>query len=256
MKILTVCLFIAGLIVAFSSTTIAAVKDLVLYYSFDEGKGDKVKDLSGTGNDGTFQTGTVKWVDGKYGGGIQVTKDWIDAGNSKTLNIVDELTVEAWVIPEGAGNRIVCVKPMSDAAWSDPYCAWDLMIHGSMAMEIRFDSMLCQKGSMLPVGKMVHLAITYSKSDKGKVVLYVDGENIGECTRADELKSTETKLRVGSAPNISEPMQGMIDELAIYHRALTQNEIKTDMNAPISTKLGVEPVSKLATTWANIKIGD
>jgi hypothetical protein len=253
MKKLVVCLFIAGLIVAFSSVAMAA-GNLVLYYAFDEGQGTAVKDLSGTGNDGTFQTATIKWVAGKYGNGVQLTKDWIDSGNNASLAITDELTMEAWVNPAGGGNRIICVKPMKDDVWSDPYCAWDLMIHGGMAMEIRFDSFLCQKGTLLPVGQWSHIAVTYSKSNGGKVVEYVNGENVGECTRADALKDPGTKLRVGSAPNLSEPMQGIVDELAIYNRALSQNEIKADMNAPIVSGLSsVEPSSKLATTWASIK---
>jgi len=253
MKVLVICLLVASLIMAFPFVTKAAIKDLVLYYSFDEGKGETVKDLSGTGNDGTFQTNTIKWVDGKYGKGIQVSRDWIDAGNDKSLNITDELTLEAWVNPSGSGNRIVCVKPLVDTSWANPYCAWDLMVHSVNALEVRFDVDFWQRGSLLPVGKWAHIAITYSKSNAGKVVFYIDGENIGECTRASELRSTDTKLRVGSAPNLSEPMQGIIDELAIYHRALTQKEIQEDMKAPISTKLSVKPSQKLATTWANIK---
>lgn len=253
MKTIVIFLFTVGLIMTFSPVAKSVINDLVLYYSFDEGQGDKVKDLSETGNDGTFETNTIKWVDGKYGKGIQVSKDWINAGNDKSLNITDELTLEAWVNPQGGGNRIVCVKPLNDNAWSDPFCAWDLMIHATVAMEIRFDSMLCQKGQALTNGNWSHIAITYSKSDGGKVVEYLNGENIGECIRASDLKSTETILRVGSAPNISEPMNGIIDELAIYHRALSQAEIQDSMNVPIGDKLSVEPSSKLVITWASVK---
>ena len=49
-------------------------------------------------------------------------------------------------------------------------------------------------------------------------------------------------------------MNGIIDELAIYHRALSQQEIQADMKAPISEQLSVQPALKLTTTWANIKI--
>jgi hypothetical protein len=50
-------------------------------------------------------------------------------------------------------------------------------------------------------------------------------------------------------------MNGIIDELAIYHRALSQQEIQGDMKAPISEQLAVQPsLLKLTTTWASIKI--
>jgi len=40
-------------------------EDLVLYYTFDEGKGDTVKDASQNKNDGVIK-GNSKWVDGKF----------------------------------------------------------------------------------------------------------------------------------------------------------------------------------------------
>ena len=42
------------LVVSLATIGVAAQnrKDLVLYYAFDEGKGNTVKDLSGNGNDG------------------------------------------------------------------------------------------------------------------------------------------------------------------------------------------------------------
>lgn len=194
MKTLMVSLLMVSLIVVFSFAAKAGTEGLVLYYAFDEGSGKTVTDLSKTGNDGTFMT-DIKWVDGKYEGGIECDQDWVDSGNDDSLNITDELTLEAWVNPQGGGNRIVCVKPLVDTSWASPFCA-----------------------------------------------------------RAQELRSTDTKLRVGSAPNISEPMNGIIDELAIYHRALSQQEIQADMKAPISEQLSVQPALKLTTTWANIKI--
>ena len=255
MKTLMLSLLMVSLIVTFSFAAKAAgTEDLVLYYAFDEGSGETVEDLSGNGNNGTFMT-DIEWVEGKIGKGVKLDSDWIDAGNDESLNNTDELTLEAWVNPDGGGNRIIVVKPLNDDAWTGPYCAWDLMIHGGMAMEIRFDDFLCQKGDLLPNGEWSHIAVTYSQSDGGRVVEYLNGENIGECTRAEELRFTETKLRVGSAPNIAEPMNGVVDEIAIYHRALSQEEIRADMQEGVTSVTAVKPSGKLTTTWASVKIG-
>ena len=58
--------------------------------------------------------------------------------------------------------------------------------------------------------------------------------------------------RSATAPG--EPFGGLIDEVAIYHEALTQDEIKDVMNngADVSGT-SVESVGKLTTTWGNIK---
>ena len=46
--------------------------------------------------------------------------------------------------------------------------------------------------------------------------------------------------------------EGIIDDVAIYNRALTENEIRTDMEEGVSP-LAVQSTEKLATTWGNIK---
>ena len=60
--------------------------------------------------------------------------------------------------------------------------------------------------------------------------------------------------RSATAPG--EPFGGLIDEVAIYHAALSQDEIKDVMNngADLSdVGTAVESVGKLTTTWGNIK---
>jgi len=41
-------------------------KDLVAYWTFDEGSGKTVKDMTGNGHNGKF-VADPEWVDGKYG---------------------------------------------------------------------------------------------------------------------------------------------------------------------------------------------
>ncbi len=48
-------------------------------------------------------------------------------------------------------------------------------------------------------------------------------------------------------------MIGKIDEVAIYERALTQDEVKTDMKKVLVGTTVVDPTSKLASTWASLK---
>ena len=46
--------------------------------------------------------------------------------------------------------------------------------------------------------------------------------------------------------------EGIIDDVAIYNRALTEKEIRTDMEEGV-LPLAVHPTEKLATTWGRIK---
>ena len=56
-------------------------KELVAYYSFDEGEGNVLHDLSGNGNDGTIYG--AKWVDGKYGKALEFDgrNNYVDCGD-------------------------------------------------------------------------------------------------------------------------------------------------------------------------------
>ena len=44
--------------------------DIAGMWTFEEGKGKVVKDLSGNGTDGEF-VGDLKWAKGKFGGGLE-----------------------------------------------------------------------------------------------------------------------------------------------------------------------------------------
>ena len=48
-------------------------------------------------------------------------------------------------------------------------------------------------------------------------------------------------------------MIGKIDEVAIYERALTLEEIKTDMKKVLVGTTAVDPTSILASSWASLK---
>ena len=65
---------------------------------------------------------------------------------------------------------------------------------------------------------------------------------------AGPLQANDRNLLVGKYNNT---FDGIIDEVAIYNRVLTEEEIKQDMNKGIL--YAVSPAGRLATTWARIK---
>lgn len=74
MKVFAITLMLLGFIVL-SGTVSEAVReaDLVLYLSFDEGKGDTAKNRSQHENDGILHK--AKWTKGKYGSAIELSGD-------------------------------------------------------------------------------------------------------------------------------------------------------------------------------------
>jgi hypothetical protein len=48
-------------------------------------------------------------------------------------------------------------------------------------------------------------------------------------------------------------MQGVLDEIAIYDEAFSENDIQKIMNSGLSKLLSVSSLDKLSATWGNIK---
>ena len=71
-RILLSLLILSGLtLMPFHATALDKKdKDLLLYFSFGEGKGDAVTDLSKQKNDGEI-VGDADWVDGKFGKALE-----------------------------------------------------------------------------------------------------------------------------------------------------------------------------------------
>ena len=84
--------------------------------------------------------------------------------------------------------------------------------------------------------------------------MYVDGKLVAENkdVATKTLFDNETTLKIGQDFN-DDPKRffnGIIDEAAMFNRALTRAEIKTAMEGDIMT---VGPAGRLSVTWAKLK---
>jgi hypothetical protein len=100
-----------------------------------------------------------------------------------------------------------------------------------------------------------HYAGTYSRAD-ALAVLYINGEKVGE-----EKARLDTPIadnwgngaRVGFNIDNKRPFTGLMDELNVWKRGLTEEEVNAIMNDSVEVFLAVEAHGKLATTWGNLK---
>ncbi len=80
---------------------------------------------------------------------------------------------------------------------------------------------------------------------------YVNGKLDIEFDLSGDMDSVDEVFRIGQAQTSLTAMLGVIDEVAVYSRALTEEEVKLDMEKGIFA--AVSSAGKLATTWASIK---
>lgn len=83
--------------------------------------------------------------------------------------------------------------------------------------------------------------------------IYINGKlEVADSGKAGvAYKGTAGKTIVGSWGDRGQKFNGIIDEVQVWDRALTENEIKESMEDLIASP--VEPLDKLATTWGDIK---
>ena len=81
---------------------------------------------------------------------------------------------------------------------------------------------VCQP-SPLPINTWTHLAVTYNGST---LTLYRNGVAVATSTVSGTLSPTTGTLQIG-ASQFGEYFKGLIDEVRIYNRALSDTEIQT-----------------------------
>jgi Concanavalin A-like lectin/glucanases superfamily/Putative Ig domain len=201
---------------------------LVTAYSFSEGKGTTTADSSGNGNAGTL-SGTTTWTtNGKYGSALVFNgkSSMVSIPDSSSLHLTNGMTLEVWVNPSNPGNGwqdLVCKGNNNyylDANNSD---ASGGGIFGGINTNVN------AKG--LTKGVWTHLAETY---DGSSLRLYVNGAQIASTAASGNIASSTYPLQIGGDSIFGHYFKGIIDEVRVYSRALSQAEIQSDMNTTMA----------------------
>ena len=225
----------------------AVTDGLVSYWSFnkDSVTGKTVADIFGI-NDGTMD-GNVEVVDGKVGEALKFTGGHVDCGASKDLTkIGDQLTLEMWIKPEKAGWGIFAGISRSAnnsyvVAWSDQ-TRIDFNIWNGVLETWPFHSL-----AQPDLDQWHHVAGVY---DGSKAIIYINGEEDSNKKFEGDLKHNGENFWMGARKSDGLPYNGLLDELRLYNRGLSQVEIEQNFEAE---GLAVEPTQKLALTWGSLK---
>ena len=75
------------------------------------------------------------------------------------------------------------------------------------------------------------MALTY---DGATLRLYVNGTQAASGPASGPIETNSNPLRIGGNVPYGQYFQGRIDEVRVYNRALSSNEIQTDINTAIT----------------------
>ena len=203
----------------------ASATGLVAAYSFNEGTGASATDVSGNGHPGTIAG--ASWTnDGRYGGALSFdgTDDRVDLGSLGTF-YQSGFTLEAWVRKTSDTKKDVTVLGTWTGGGAGPMVWVDHLegryrLTAGQGLENYLDS-----GETPVAGTWQHLAATF---DGTVARFYVDGAEVADRTVSGGFGGSNT-WQVGAYDSTPTGFfDGVIDEIRIYSRALSEAEIVAD----------------------------
>ncbi len=206
--------------------------DLICWWKLDEGSGTNALDWSGHGNHGTLTNG-LQWVDGYDGGAL----DFDGINDSVIYRLADEetwsaYTVALWVKAGSLGQRSNnCVF----ASYNSSAAGFQLSVDGTNPGNYQYHTDPIDQ-IMGPVTlDWIHLAAT---CDGISTTLYCNGYMVASIGAADLVFN---KFAIGVNRNEDQLFDGTIDNLRIYNKVLTAEEIQQAMRGDPLVAWGPNP---------------
>jgi len=216
---------------------------LIGWWMFDEGLGTTVADSSGAGHDGFFVEGTPEWVPGVYGKALKFDGvNEVEIPDHEDFHLTNAITVALWMQPEA--NQPDYAKPfIKQRSGEYPYAlqyntAQEIYATVNVSTSIR-----SPRVQNFP-GEWAHMCFTYNGSI---LILYKDGEEVGRVSGSGDLQQNDLSLSIGGRLNYSsQGYIGIIDDVRLFNRVLTPEEIKQVMvDAPPATVTDPSPADEV-----------
>ena len=220
---------------------------LIARWPMDESSGDVVHDVVG-GNDGKFVGGKFEWVQAKFENGLLfegVAGMNVEIPRNPELESPDSVTLMAWVKFNAIGGR------HEIASYADSYFitmdgVFNAYIHHDV---LRWPQAVGQ--TLVEPDKWYLAAMTYDGQD---VKLYVDGQLDAVKPAAGTIGYLNLLFRFGShASGGANWLNGILDEVEIWDRAMTAGEILAAYESPLAST-AVSPKGALTATWGQLKL--
>ncbi len=182
----------------------------------------------------------LTYVDGKFGQAAKFdgSAAYIDVPHSPSLNL-QQMTIAAWVYDIGNGEQVVLFKGRYNGEWhTNNQRQYQLYTTKTQAKFAVFSSdidwkELTSNVDDTHINQWRHIVATY---DGEKMKVFVNGQLDSEQEMATELfqPTNPESLTIGAAFNVNNGERGnegfyrngLIDDIRVYNRALSEDEVK------------------------------
>ena len=230
--------------------------DLLAFWSFDEGSGKVSEDkVSGIKDPIKYVFNEAKYKPstdplrkaGVKGGSLLFDgySTWIERSAEKAFKPGKALTIEVWVAPKnyewGDGGKLSTIINQYDSQNKQGY-ALGMYRHGSWSFQIGTGKEWVEVWSEekpLLKNKWSHVVGVFDGAS-GTVAIYLNGEKVGSASIAEgsAIAPCERPLLIGKnnegvdigGPFTANMFSGLMDELKVYSRAMSEEEVKASYN--------------------------
>jgi len=216
-------------------------------YTFEEGSGTTVRDVSGVGTplNLTIENGSVtSWLPGA----LSINSPVVISSEGAATKIIDacraanEITLEAWIKPANTHQdgpaRIVTLSPnvysrnfmLGQGLWGDqPSDIYDTRLRTTEQSENGQPSLSSSPGSLTT--RVTHVVYTRDTSETAKI--YVNGVERASGTFGGDFSNWNEGYRLALANELTgdRAWLGEFHLIAIFNRALSQAEVSQNFNA-------------------------
>ncbi|MHC4703938.1 MAG: LamG-like jellyroll fold domain-containing protein, partial [Planctomycetota bacterium] len=227
---------------------------LVGWWKLDEDGGAVAIDWSGHGNHGTLQ-GDPQWAPGQVGGALEFdgSGDYVDCGNPESLTITDNITIMGWIKVAAFTKTWETILAKGDDSYrmSRGPGDGDSIHFAASGTGTNLDATI-----VVTTDTWRHVAGVYDGTNK---IIYIDGAEDARLASAGSIDTSSYNLFIGAnSQQAGRNLTGLIDDVRVYNRVLTLDEIKQAMRGeldlawdPTPTNGSVPPIKEATPlTWS------
>ena len=231
------------------------LEDAVGIWLLDEKDGTTVHDSSENENHGEMQGGKGKWVKGQFGNALELngTGEFVEVPDSDSLDLEEQVTMICWFNWAGSGDGWQTFFSKGPMGGLDENYALFINTggrHTHFCTNAGGRNCLNSPVNAFEPNEWHHTAATY---DGERKITYLDGKEVQNDPLSGKLVTNDDYLGIGFRQGSSHYWKGMLDDMAVFSRALSADEVKDIMDNGLESLMAVQPNDKLATMWGKIK---
>lgn len=248
------------------------LNNITAYWNFDEAQGNSIQEkITKTNNEINYVFNSAKykpssnpiWMGGIKGSALLFDgfSTWIEYDNTTAKNKKNKLSIEVWVAPRcheyNEGNNVTAIVNQHNEEKVEGFIL-GLRAFGVLSFKVAISGSwyeICCDKKTIPINKWSYITAVYN-GELGFMELYINGNKASylEVPKNSFLTPSTEDLIIGKSNNAIKLEGvyevgcycGLMDELKIYNKALTSEEISNEYNKYLSMWNGQLPQPDLS----------